>query len=126
MCAKVRPHGSVRGAARKGGSYRDNHEMIPGTEEIELEPGIDLSSWNTGPYNLRYGDFSGVDLSNSDFSFSWLDNARFAETDLTNANLTEANLTGANLTDADLSSSTLTQANLASTDLSSSTLTRPT
>ena len=74
--------------------YRwDNGQLIPGTKGIEPGPGVDLSSrsrwelggegpWSTEDQNLRYADFSGVDLTQSIFRRSWLDNADFSGADL--------------------------------------------
>ncbi len=78
----------------------DTGEVIPGTLGIWPRPGVQLVSqrhwdplvgyvgdgpWNTDDQNLRYADFSGLDLSRSRFSRSWLDNA----------DLSQANLAGA-------------------------------
>lgn len=94
--------------------YRwDTGKVILGTERIELEPGLDLSSrshwdpevgqindgpWNTNEQNLNYANLSGgLDLRESTFRSSWLNGADFSGADLTGVNLSEAMLTNVNL-----------------------------
>ncbi len=58
----------------------DDGQLIPGTEGITPGPGVQLSEWDTNAKNLRYADFSGMNLSNSKLYFSWLDNADLSGT----------------------------------------------
>ena len=58
----------------------DTGEVIPGTEEIEPGPRLEMSGWNEESQNLRFADFSGgVDLTRSNFGGSWLDDALLRE-----------------------------------------------
>lgn len=66
--------------------YRwDTGEVIPGTEEIVLEAGVDLRDWNMVDRNLRFADMTfGISLEESKFfllrrmtSTKWAANHRF-------------------------------------------------
>jgi uncharacterized protein YjbI with pentapeptide repeats len=97
-------------------------EVIPGTEGITPQPGVDLSYWNTSSHNLWYGDFRSTDLSGSWFDYSWLNHAHFGGAKLTGAclryaTLLLADLSGADLTWAILWNATLREANLTGADL---------
>ena len=67
-------------------------DVIPGTEDITIGPGVDLSGWNTESRNLRHATgFSGeaagssfenpigIDLTGANFSNSWIDGVVFTE-----------------------------------------------
>lgn len=71
-----------------------NGEVIPGTEDINLGPGVDLDGLDLYGAWLR-----GVDLSNASFVGTNLTYADVAEVPLHNANFTDAILMGTNLTD---------------------------
>lgn len=81
--------------------YRwDTGELIPGTENITPGPSINLSGWNTPSRNLKYADFSGIDLS---------------ATTLTSSDLTGAAFFGANFTNVDISDAVIDRAHFAGT-----------
>ena len=70
--------------------WNSRGDVIPGTEDITIGPGVDLSGWNTESRNLRHATgFSGqaanssfdnpigIDLTGADFSNSWIDGVLF-------------------------------------------------
>lgn len=85
----------------------DNDQLIPGTEGITVQPGVNLSGRNSESQNLQYANLSG-NMRNARFDASWLQSAL-----LRTADLSGANFAGADLTDATFSSTTLTGANFA-------------
>jgi Asp-tRNA(Asn)/Glu-tRNA(Gln) amidotransferase A subunit family amidase/uncharacterized protein YjbI with pentapeptide repeats len=93
--------------------YRwDNGQVIPGTEGIELGPGVQLVQRELEYAQLQVGS-SPNDLSDSDFRFSDLSNARFifCGGECVSSNLTRANLTEAILWYAVLNRTKLSDAN---------------
>jgi hypothetical protein len=94
--------------------YRENGKLIPGTENIHLGPGVNLSGLNLesessigGGANLVGFDLTGADLSSAK---------------LIGANLSGSNLTGANLSHADLGDVESTNVNFDGSDLSGADL----
>jgi len=82
----------------------------------------------SGTWNLRGGDFTGQDLTDSDFRTARLDNANFSNADLTNALFLGAKLANANFSGADLSHAQVgshfqgTEGDLTNVNFSSATL----
>jgi len=87
-------------------------EVIPGTEQVRLEPYITLNGWDTSVHNLRYAAMSDLDLSNSTLTSCWFDNASFG-----NSNLTEVDFADSVLTDATFANSDLTHASFGNSTL---------
>lgn len=75
-------------------------QTIPGTDNIEPTPNIDLSFWNSDEHNLNYADLASVNLNNSSFEGSWLRNVRFFGTDLTGSSFKSADLSNASIGNA--------------------------
>jgi hypothetical protein len=76
-------------------------QTIPGTEGITPRQGINLGGWQTEMRNLRFADFSGLDLSGAYFADSWLDDALFTGANLTNAYLQDAWVLGSTIVDSE-------------------------
>ena len=70
-------------------------EVIPGTEGIEPEPGMQLDGME-----LQYADLSGLNLTGVNFNSSNLTEADLSRTVVTEATFWEATLTDARLTGA--------------------------
>ena len=71
--------------------YRwDTGELIPGTEEIQPGPGVQLNG-----LDLRYADLGSRELSGANFTSSRLDYARFSKSVLLDAIFDDAVITGA-------------------------------
>ncbi|MFO0900712.1 MAG: pentapeptide repeat-containing protein [Pirellulales bacterium] len=78
----------------------DDGTVVPGTKGLTLSPGVSLSGRNSEDRNLRFANFSGLDLHGAHFDGSWLHNAHFVGTDLTKASFDSAVLLDADFTDA--------------------------
>lgn len=72
----------------------DTGAVVPGTEEIEPGPGVDLSQ-----RSLEYADLSSLDLKGADLSFSDLSFARFNGAILNEADFTGSMIRGARFDD---------------------------
>lgn len=70
-------------------------QVIPGTELIQPEPFMFLGDWNTEQRNLRYADFSSLDIKRSGVKSVWLENARFHGTDLSSTAFLDVQLDNA-------------------------------
>ncbi len=100
--------GAISISPTRADIYRwDNGQVIPGTEGIELGPGVDLSF-----RGLKYADMSGKDLSLAQFTSSNLIRANFGLANLTEANLSGASLNGASFWLANLMSANLQDAEI--------------
>ena len=96
--------------------YRLTGELIPGTEEITLGPGVHLDR-----RELEFANLQRVDLSGAHFELSNLTNASLSGSTLLDANLARSNLTNANLSGAVLTDANLTGVELVGASITSVT-----
>jgi hypothetical protein len=111
--------------------YRESGELIPGTENVRLGPGVDLSGWDLGTGFSAMGgaNLAGFDLTGADLSSANLANANLSGSNLAGANLSDAVLAGVNSTNvvfdgADLSGANLEKSFFRSSDFSNANLER--
>ena len=83
----------------------DNHQIIPGTEGIAVEPGMRLDGFHLGFASLRSRGLTGASfdssvLANARMAKAELVNVDFSDADLTNADFDEQSLPAANFADA--------------------------
>jgi uncharacterized protein YjbI with pentapeptide repeats len=79
-----------------GDIFRQNGEVIAGTEGMTPEPGINLSFFNTGEHNLQYAELGGANLASANFLESDLTDANFSNATLSIANFSGCLIRGAN------------------------------
>jgi len=95
-------------------------QVIPGTREVDLQPGVWLEHRADDGINLDFADLSNSDLRWSSFGWSRLDGALFTNSDLRHSNFTSAKVqnadfSGALISGADFSGSTFNGVQLYST-----------
>jgi uncharacterized protein YjbI with pentapeptide repeats len=112
-----------------GQIYRMNGELISGTEDIVLGPGVDLSGWDLGHTGTQtsIANLSGFDLTGADFSGAVVGGESNTGSDFTDANLSDASMFGvdgsnANFDGADLSGADLEDAFFRGADFSNARL----